>query len=173
MVYEIIDNQEIMENVEDMLAEYDFISYSLNGTIFTNATYKGNFKDTIKNNPSTLVIYAKSYEKQLKIKEIIDKMDYDFKYRIWYYQAELYNIHCDKVKGCKDLLDYLHKDFDDLVYFGDASPDKDLIIKAGIGIAMKNAPDEVKQVADYIMDYNNEEDGAIKFLEKLIELENE
>jgi len=38
---------------------------------------------------------------------------------------------------------------------------------AGIGVAMENAVDEVKQVADYVTDSNNE-DGIAKVVEKFV-----
>ncbi len=56
---------------------------------------------------------------------------------------------------------------DDVICFGDSSNDIEMLKKCGIGVAMKNALDEVKEVADYITLSNNE-DGVIYFLEKYL-----
>lgn len=50
---------------------------------------------------------------------------------------------------------------------GDASNDLLMIQYAGIGVAMKNGNDEVKAVADYITD-SNDEDGVAKAIEKFV-----
>lgn len=52
----------------------------------------------------------------------------------------------------------------DTVAFGDDTNDIDLLEYCGIGVAMGNALDEVKAVADYICDTNNN-DGVAKWLE--------
>lgn len=51
--------------------------------------------------------------------------------------------------------------------FGDAGNDIHMIEYAGLGIAMENAFDEVKEVANYITK-SNEDDGVAKAIEKFI-----
>ena len=43
-----------------------------------------------------------------------------------------------------------------------------LIKNVGLGIAMKNSVDSLKDVADVISDFDNNNDGAIKILNKVI-----
>ena len=50
---------------------------------------------------------------------------------------------------------------------GDHPNDLDMVQYAGIGVAMGNAVDELKKIADYITSTNNE-DGAAKAIEKFI-----
>lgn len=50
---------------------------------------------------------------------------------------------------------------------GDSMNDKKMIKQAGFGVAMGNAQDEIKQVADYITDTNNN-DGVAKVIERFI-----
>ena len=52
----------------------------------------------------------------------------------------------------------------EIVAFGDDFNDMDLLVYAGIGVAVGNARDEVKAVADYVCD-TNENDGLAKWLE--------
>ena len=54
-----------------------------------------------------------------------------------------------------------------IVAFGDDVNDLDMLKHCGIGVAMGNAVDEVKNVADYICD-TNENDGIAKWLEERI-----
>ena len=53
-----------------------------------------------------------------------------------------------------------HRGFDPsrTIAFGDGGNDLSMIVQAGIGIAMANATDELKQHADYITD-SVDEDG--------------
>ena len=51
---------------------------------------------------------------------------------------------------------------------GDDSNDIMLIKNVGLGIAMKNSVDSLKDVADVISDFDNNNDGAIKILNKVI-----
>jgi Cof subfamily protein (haloacid dehalogenase superfamily) len=53
----------------------------------------------------------------------------------------------------------------EVITMGDNYNDKEMIQFAGMGVAMGNAPDEIKAVADYITDTNNN-DGVRKALEK-------
>ena len=50
---------------------------------------------------------------------------------------------------------------------GDSSSDVEIIKKCGLGIAMGNAPQEIKDIADAVTDLNTE-DGVAKALEKYV-----
>lgn len=52
--------------------------------------------------------------------------------------------------------------------FGDTTNDYSLIKAAGIGVCMKNGTKDVKQVADHITQYTNNEDGFYHFIQKHI-----
>ena len=56
---------------------------------------------------------------------------------------------------------------DEIIAFGDNYNDIEMIEYAGIGVAMKNAEEELKRKADYIC-LSNDEDGVGKFLKKYI-----
>ena len=55
----------------------------------------------------------------------------------------------------------------DVLAFGDNYNDTDLLEFAGTGVAMGNAPDDVKSVADEIAD-TNDNDGLSKYIERLL-----
>ena len=55
----------------------------------------------------------------------------------------------------------------DAVAIGDSMNDIPMIKNAGLGIAMGNARDEIKAVADYVCD-TNDNDGVAKVIDMLI-----
>lgn len=56
----------------------------------------------------------------------------------------------DKGKGLQAMASYLGLDIDETMAFGDGGNDITIIEKAGVGVAMGNAGDNVKAVADYV-----------------------
>ena len=58
-----------------------------------------------------------------------------------------------------------------MIFFGDGENDAELLFYANIGIAMKNAEFAAKICADEITMLTNDEDGAVKHLLKMIEME--
>lgn len=56
---------------------------------------------------------------------------------------------------------------EDIMACGDGANDIDMIRKAGFGVAMSNAIDEVKAAADYVT-LSNDEDGVAKAIERYI-----
>lgn len=56
----------------------------------------------------------------------------------------------DKGKGLYAMADYLGLDIRETMAFGDGGNDISIIREAGIGVAMGNAGEEVKEIADYV-----------------------
>ena len=77
------------------------------------------------------------------------------------------NINAVKWKAIKAVSDFYNIDTNMFVAFGDDKNDLEMIKNCGIGIAVENAIDEVKNVAKYICETNNN-DGVAKWLEKYI-----
>ena len=72
-----------------------------------------------------------------------------------------------KTKAIQTLIETLNIESSEVIAMGDAENDMDMIMYAGCGVAMGNANDKVKSVADYITD-TNDNDGVSKALLKLI-----
>lgn len=64
-----------------------------------------------------------------------------------------------KGTALQHILDYLGLEARETMCFGDNCNDLDMIRRAGIGVAMAHAPEEVRQAADYVTD-TNDEDGV-------------
>ena len=54
---------------------------------------------------------------------------------------------------------------EEIMACGDAKNDLSMVKLAGIGVAMKNGIDEIKEIADYVTD-TNDCDGVAKAIEK-------
>ena len=57
-----------------------------------------------------------------------------------------------KAVGMRAILDYFGQDISSSIAFGDGANDIEIIRDAGIGVAMGNASDNLKAVADYVTD---------------------
>ena len=72
-----------------------------------------------------------------------------------------------KGTAIKALATYLDIQKEEVICIGDAGNDLDMIEYAGLGVAMGNAFEEVKEAANYIT-LSNEEDGVAHVIEKFI-----
>ena len=80
---------------------------------------------------------------------------------------ELLPKHVDKAASLGKLCEALGQTKEDLIACGDGFNDRSMIAFAGIGVAMANAQDVVKEVADYVT-LSNDEDGVAHVIEKFI-----
>lgn len=81
--------------------------------------------------------------------------------------AEIMSEGISKGNAVNILAEYFNIPKDEVVCFGDGENDISMIKYAGLGIAMNNAIDELKEIADYITD-TNDNDGVAKAIEKFV-----
>lgn len=76
-------------------------------------------------------------------------------------------MHKDVSKGQSllRLCDHLGIDIKDVIAVGDSNNDVTMIETAGLGVAMGNATDELKGLADFVTD-SNDEDGIIRVIDE-------
>ena len=72
----------------------------------------------------------------------------------------------DKAYCLRHLLEILGIKREEMVCCGDGFNDVSMIQYAGLGVAMANAQERVKEVADYITCYDNDHDGIAEVIEK-------
>ena len=105
---------------------------------------------------------------------ILDKMEralaqYAADYRLELFRngtiADVFLPHVNKLTALKHLCDRLKIDAASVMTFGDSINDIEMTKWAGIGVAMGNGRDELKEHADYICE-NGWEDGIAKTIEK-------
>lgn len=87
-------------------------------------------------------------------------------YRSEPFFLELVPPHIDKAYSLNRLVEHLQLTREDMIAFGDGFNDLSMIEYAGMGVAMANAQDAVKAIANKITLSNNE-DGVAHILEQL------
>lgn len=80
---------------------------------------------------------------------------------------QIMNKSVTKWNGVKAMLEICGCSAEETVYFGDDYDDIEPIRMCGVGVAVSNAIDEVKAVADHIAE-SNDDDGVAKFIEGMI-----
>lgn len=66
-----------------------------------------------------------------------------------------------------EIANYYGIEKEDVIAFGDELNDYEMVEVAGVGVAMANAVDEIRAIADYIT-LSNDEDGIADYLEKFV-----
>lgn len=79
---------------------------------------------------------------------------------------QIMNKQATKWNGIRLMLDTLGISNEETVYFGDDNDDIEPIKKCGLGVAVSNAIESVKEVADIIIK-SNDEDGVAEFLKEI------
>ena len=86
-----------------------------------------------------------------------------------YFNGPLYRLcHRDatKAKGNATLVELLGGTLDDVIAFGDDNGDLQMLLEAGVGVAMKNSTEEIRAKTKYVTECTNDEDGVARFLVK-------
>ena len=96
-----------------------------------------------------LIIVSRDEEKLLDL----GTLDY-----MRYFKGQVIVEPAEKYQGILEMVHLLKGDEKDIVVFGDGLNDISMIQKAPLGIAMGNAIDEVKKVADFVTK-RNDDDG--------------
>ena len=71
-----------------------------------------------------------------------------------------------KGKAIENILKHYGYTKEESMAFGDGGNDKDMLIAAGCGVAMGNARDEVKAIADCVIG-DNDHEGIAKYLQTI------
>lgn len=87
------------------------------------------------------------------------------------YRSEPYFIECmplgvDKAASIDHLLNLIGMERKNTIACGDGFNDQSMIQYANVGVAMANAQGAVKEVADFVTEKTNDEDGLLEVIEK-------
>lgn len=82
------------------------------------------------------------------------------------HNIEVMVANISKASGIQYLLQHFKLTREDILVVGDSANDVPLLQLAGYAVAMQNAPETVKQHADEITEFPNDEDGLYRFLHK-------
>ena len=131
----------------------------------------GEFEDTLPGPTNGFIIIAKKNQGQ-EIEKYIEKhhkeavlsRNWGNEYR---YIIEVFTPETNKGNALEYVANYYQINQEDIIAFGDAHNDLEMLQYAGKGVAMANASDEVKAAADEITTYPNTENGLIKHLQTI------
>jgi len=134
--------------------------------------FVGEFKNTLKADTNGFLVLAHPGESDIIEKYVQEKYNGLVLSRNWgteyNYIIELFTPETNKGNGLKYVADYLGFSREHIIAFGDAHNDIELLEFAGTGIAMANAHDSLKAVADVILEYSNKEDGIVRYLKEFL-----
>ncbi len=85
-----------------------------------------------------------------------------------YEYLEFVPVGISKGAAIRFLAEYLKIPMENTIAVGDAENDIPMIEAAGLGVAMKNASDEIKKYADYITELDNNQGGVGEVIRKYI-----
>ncbi|MDQ0228981.1 HAD family hydrolase [Metabacillus malikii] len=87
------------------------------------------------------------------------------------HNVELMVANVNKATGIKQFLDKFNLDKDEVMAIGDSNNDIPMLQFVGHAVAMKNAPDTIKELANDVTQFTCDEDGVSHFLKSYFQLE--
>lgn len=133
----------------------------------------GDVKQELKDNPTMMMLYPDERYKHELIKQIEEAHPTDIQVRNWgppFYVLEIMQQGLSKAEALDHIARYYQIPQDRIIAFGDEGNDLAMIDYAGVGVAMENAIDELKSIANYITT-TNEESGVGTFLKNYLQLQ--
>ncbi|WP_085992754.1 Cof-type HAD-IIB family hydrolase [Oceanobacillus senegalensis] len=132
----------------------------------------GNLKHKLKEDPTSLLIYPKE-EDILRLRNHLTEYHAELiEHRKWgapYNVIEIVKKGMNKAVGLQKIAHYFNIPKDHIIAFGDEDNDLEMIDYAGVGVAMENGINELKQIANHVTN-TNEQDGVGEFLENYLQL---
>ena len=125
------------------------------------------FKGYVRDNPNKVLkvnLYHRSSESRNRTVERMKNFDLNLVFAEGTgLEASPKNI--SKGSGISELCEILKIGVDECVAVGDGFNDLEMLQTAGVGVAMENARDEIKKIADFVT-ADNDHDGVLKAIEK-------
>ena len=125
-------------------------------------------KEYVHAHPGEVVkvnLYHRDKESRDKNFERINEMNLSISY------AEAFNLEMSpanitKGSGLVELCEHLKIDLSETVAIGDADNDREILQTAGLSVAMGNAAEEIKKIADLVTS-DNDNDGVAEVIDKI------
>ena len=168
--YDYLDNV-ILETNNDIYLLHDDEELDIFFTKKEMNVHLGLIEDNLNEDTMTMLIKVKDQKYNPIVQKAVESHP-NFKFRFWsgkwYEISEIYYDNINKGQALEKIAEYYQIPRENIIAFGDANNDVELLKYAGIGIAMKNAEDELKEIADIITIDDNNNDGIKKTLETII-----
>ena len=159
------DNTIYIQNKLDKLAFLYKITESSN-------VICGDFTTLDLKNPNSIYLVLDNNKKELFFDRITNLYSNEIKYYEFGHDLKhsiviLSLKNTDKAYAILELLMILKKDLYDVIVFGDGPFDKTMLSLDCHTVAMANADDEIKKVAKHITEFNNNNQGVMKYLKSI------
>ena len=132
----------------------------------------GNLKTTLNQDVTSILIHSDEQNIQ-QIRQYLNDVHAEVvDHRSWaapWHVIEIIRYGINKAVGLEKIAKYYNIPKERIIAFGDEDNDMEMIEYAGIGVAMGNAIEPLKEIADEIT-LTNEEDGVAKFLKEALTL---
>ncbi len=184
VIYRVGIEKELVKEIFEMAADFgiyiqtyndDFILSPWGGecldyykkVIKTPAKVGEDALDYMDKPPCKIIcIELHDHEKQERFRKAVtekygDKLDLMYSSPVY---LELIPKNSGKGEALRYLADHLDIPIENTIAAGDGENDISMIEAAGLGIAMKNAPDVVKAAADVVTEFDNDHDGLAGFI---------
>lgn len=150
---------------------YKFKNFSKNHKIYVDSSLTlKSLKKKLKKNEGKIVkcvLYSMDKERLMQFRKEIEETTDMSVFGAGSYSIEIGPKGVSKGSAVKKLAKYLNIDRKDIICIGDNENDIEMIKYAGLGVAMGNAVDSLKEVADYITD-TNINSGVAKVINKFV-----
>ncbi|MCF7925277.1 MAG: Cof-type HAD-IIB family hydrolase [Candidatus Izimaplasma sp.] len=134
--------------------------------------FVGDLNMILNDNTNGFIIVAKPNKADLIETYVNDKFENRVLCRNWgehyHHVLELYTPETNKGKGLKYVAEHLKVEQENIIAFGDAHNDIEMLQYAHLGVAMQNAQERLKVYADDVTTLPNTEDGLIDYIDKFL-----
>jgi len=151
-----------LDTYDEAIADF----YGVNNKKADDAFIVGKVKEHLKENPTLMLLYPEIDHLDILTNRLNELETEIVDHRNWgepFHVIEVMNKQMNKAEALKKVADYYGIPKHRIIAFGDGSNDLEMIDYAGVGVAMTNGLPEIKQVAKYVTD-TNENDGVANFL---------
>ncbi len=135
---------------------------------------EGEFKDTLHSDPNGFIIISHRGGVGQNIQDYIEAKYKDYNSRNWgstnRHIIEVYTKETSKGFAVERLLKQFNMSNEDLMVFGDAGNDIEMLDLANVSVVMSNAEDFVKEHASHITTYPCQEQGVLHFLKEYFKI---
>lgn len=134
--------------------------------------FTGDLNTTLTGDVNGFIIIGKKGEAEIIEQYIEDRFKGSVLCRNWgehyAFVLEVYSPLTNKGNGLEYVSKHLNIPRENIVAFGDAHNDIEMLQYAELGVAMQNAQDRLKVHADDITPFSNTEDGLIKYIQSFL-----
>ena len=179
---EAAERYKTLTGSEEFFVYLNDVTKDLSTQSFNEANCWGYKEAVRKGLPSKLIIFCDSSildkvvdDCRVHLNGSSDPSDQSYRYNAHIIRGappffvEVLNPGVHKGRGLVRLCESLDVPLEEVLAFGDGDNDAEFLSVAGFGFAMKNARDNVKELADSVTEWTNDEDGVIRTLQNLEE----